>query len=111
MQAIRRDVFQAIADPSRRDMIRLLSRKPMHLNEIAAHFDMSRPAVSKHVRILTECGLLQISNQGRERHCSLNTAKLREVDRWLNQYRHFWNRKLDALEKHLDNMPDPFPEP
>jgi DNA-binding transcriptional ArsR family regulator len=104
MQETRRDVFQAIADPTRREIIKLVSTKALNLNAVADHFEISRPAVSKHVRILTECGLIMIEDQGRERLCRANLNKLKEVDRWLDHYRKFWNQKLDALESFLDKQ-------
>lgn len=103
---LRRDVFQAIADPTRRDIIQLLSRQSLNLNAVAGHFDISRPAVSKHIRILVECGIVVIRQEGRERYCSADLKKLKEVDKWLDYYRKFWNRKLDALGKHLENLAD-----
>jgi DNA-binding transcriptional ArsR family regulator len=102
MQGTRRDVFQAIADPTRREIIGLLANKSLNLNAVADHFEISRPAVSKHVRILTECGIIIIEKHGRERFCSANFKKLKEVDRWLDKYRRFWNQKLDALEDFLE---------
>jgi DNA-binding transcriptional ArsR family regulator len=99
---MRRDVFQAIADPTRREIINLLAHKALNLNAIADNFDISRPAVSKHIRILTECGLLMITQQGRERYCKANLQKLREVSDWTAQYQSFWTQKLDALEDFLE---------
>lgn len=98
----RRDVFQAIADPTRRDIIGLLVKKPQNLNTIAERFTISRPAISKHVKILSECGLLVIRQQGRERYCEAKLNKLRDVSAWVDQYRKFWGNKLDALEKFLN---------
>jgi DNA-binding transcriptional ArsR family regulator len=98
MQA-RRDVFQAIADPTRRAMIGLLAGQTLTLNAVAEHFDISQPAVSKHIRILTECGLVVIVKQGRERHCTARLQTLQEVALWAEQYRAFWNSRLDTLEK------------
>ena len=103
---MRRDVFQAIADPVRRDIIHLLTRQPLNLNGIAGHFDISRPAISRHIRILSECDLLVIHQVGRERYCQTNLRKLKEVDKWLEYYRKFWNRKLDALEDFLAKQED-----
>jgi DNA-binding transcriptional ArsR family regulator len=97
----RRDVFQAIADPTRREIIHLLSEQSLNLNAVADQFKISRPAVSKHIRILAECGLLIITRQGRERLCTSNVKKLREVSDWVNQYKAFWTNKLDALGEFL----------
>lgn len=94
---MRRDVFQAIADPNRRAIINLLAGKKLTLNGVADQFDVSRPAISKHIKILTECGLIAIKQQGRERYCEAQLDKLREVTDWAEQYRKFWTQKLDAL--------------
>ncbi|HTI07876.1 MAG TPA: metalloregulator ArsR/SmtB family transcription factor [Puia sp.] len=102
---MRRDVFQAIADPTRREIIGLLSQQSLNLNAVADNFSISRPAVSKHIKILTECGLIMITQQGRERFCRANMNKLSEVSDWVDQYRKFWTGKLDALEKFLDKQP------
>ncbi|SKA31374.1 DNA-binding transcriptional regulator, ArsR family [Chitinophaga eiseniae] len=99
---MRRDVFQAIADPTRREIIHLLADRSLSLNMVADHFDISRPAISKHVKILTECGLIVIQQQGRERHCRADLHQLKEVSEWVENYRRFWNKKLDALEAFLD---------
>lgn len=101
MNELRRDVFQAIADPTRREIIGLIAGSSMNLNTVAEHFDISRPAISRHVKILTECGLITIRQEGRERYCTANVQKLKTVDNWLENYRHFWNYKLDALGKFL----------
>ncbi len=99
---MRRDVFQAIADPNRRAIINLLSKQKLTLNGVAENFDVSRPAVSKHIKILTQCGLITITQHGRERYCEAQLHKLSEVSHWIEQYREFWNRKLDALEAFLN---------
>jgi DNA-binding transcriptional ArsR family regulator len=99
----RRDVFQAIADPTRREIIGLIASKPHNLNAIADNFSMSRQAISLHIKILTECGLITIRQQGRERYCEAKLEKLNEVSAWVEQYREFWTKKLDALEKFLDS--------
>ncbi|MVT10679.1 ArsR/SmtB family transcription factor [Chitinophaga tropicalis] len=99
---MRRDVFQAIADPTRREILNLLAYKELNLNAIADNFDISRPAISKHIRILTECGLLMVTQQGRERYCRADLRKLKEVAEWTAQYREFWNNKLDALGDFLE---------
>jgi DNA-binding transcriptional ArsR family regulator len=98
---MRRDVFQAIADPTRREIINLIAHKSLNLNSVAEQFDVSRPAISKHIKILMECGLLVINQQGRERYCEAKLEKLNEVSDWVEQYRKFWNVKLDALEVYL----------
>ncbi|MFY9308053.1 MAG: metalloregulator ArsR/SmtB family transcription factor [Bacteroidia bacterium] len=101
---MRRDVFQAIADPTRRQIIGIIARKPMNLNTIAENFDVSRPAISKHIKILTECGLIIVKQEGRERYCEAQLDKLTEVSVWLEQYKKFWNQKLDALEMYLNAL-------
>ena len=98
---MRRDVFQAIADPTRREIIGLLAQQPMNLNSVGEYFLISRPAISKHIKILSECGLVNIKQQGRERYCEANLEKLDEVSKWIEQHRKFWEAKLDNLEKYL----------
>lgn len=97
----RRDVFQAIADPTRRDIIALLAAKPLNVNSVAEKFDMTRQAVSLHVKILEECGLLVIRQQGRERLCEPSLHKLNEVAVWVEQYKQYFEHKLDSMEKYL----------
>ncbi|MDQ3290960.1 MAG: metalloregulator ArsR/SmtB family transcription factor [Bacteroidota bacterium] len=106
---MRRDVFQAIADPTRREIINLLANQSLHLNAVAESFSISRPAISKHIKILTECGLIQIKQKGRERYCQANLKKLSQVADWVEPYRKFWTNKLDALENFL-NQDTPSPE-
>jgi len=98
---MRRDVFQAIADPTRRAIISLLAVAPMNINAVAEQFHISRPAVSKHMKILTECGLVAITQQGRERNCTVRLEKLSQVAGFIEKYRHFWDAKLDALDDFL----------
>jgi len=98
---MRRDVFQAIADPTRRAIIEVIAKQSLNLNAVAEHFDISRPAISKHIKILTECGLITIKQEGRERYCRAKLQKLNEVSDWVERYRVFWTNKLDALEKFL----------
>ena len=100
----RRDVFQAIADPTRRQIISLVARESLNLNAIAEQFDISRQAVSLHVKILNECGLIVIKQQGRERICEAKFDKLNEVSEWVEQYRRFWENKFDSLEKYLHKL-------
>ena len=99
---MRRDVFQAIADPNRRAIIELLSKKQLTLNGVAENFDISRPAISKHIKILNQCGLITIKQQGRERYCQARLQKLNEVSKWVEHYRVFWTKKLDALGNFLE---------
>lgn len=101
---MRRDVFQAIADPTRREIINMIAHRSLHLNSVAEKFDISRPAISKHIKILTECGLITIKQQGRHRYCEAKLDKLNEVSGWIDQYRKFWTQKLDALEVYLDEL-------
>jgi DNA-binding transcriptional ArsR family regulator len=101
---MRRDVFQAIADPTRREIINMIAKESLHLNLVAEKFDISRPAISKHIKILTECGLITIKQQGRHRYCEAKLDKLNEVSGWVEQYRKFWTQKLDALEIYLDEL-------
>jgi DNA-binding transcriptional ArsR family regulator len=100
----RRDVFQAIADPTRRAILGLLATQTLTLNGVAEHFEISRPAVSRHIRILSECGLVTVQQDGRERYCMLKPEKLTEVSDWVEQYRKLWETKLDALEEYLKEL-------
>jgi len=99
---MRRDVFQAIADPTRREIIDLLANKQMNLNTVADNFSISRPAISKQIKILTQCGLVTVSRQGREHYCSANLKKFGEVATWIDKYKIFWSQKLDSLGDFLD---------
>ncbi|MBZ4192532.1 ArsR/SmtB family transcription factor [Niabella beijingensis] len=101
---IRRDVFQAIADPTRRQIIDLLAKQPLHVTAIAERFDVSRQAVSVHVRILAECGLLTVTQKGRERYCNAQLDKLGEVASWTAQYKQFWEGRFSALDNYLDTI-------
>jgi DNA-binding transcriptional ArsR family regulator len=100
---MRRDVFQAIADPTRREIIHILAGGPLNLNSVAARFTVSRPAISRHIKILSECGLIVVKQQGRERNCHPNLKSLSEVSCWVDTYRTFWTKNLDALERYLQN--------
>jgi DNA-binding transcriptional ArsR family regulator len=100
---MRRDVFQAIADPTRREIINLLAAQSLNLNTIADNFDISRPAVSQHIKILIDCDLINVTKQGRERYCEVKFEKLSEVSKWVEQYRIFWTKKLDALDNYLSD--------
>ncbi|HMZ88850.1 MAG TPA: metalloregulator ArsR/SmtB family transcription factor [Chitinophagales bacterium] len=101
---MRRDVFQAIADPTRRAIIGLIALQAMTPNALAEHFDMSRQAVSKHLRILTECELVKPEQQGREIYYLLEMEKMKEVDQWLEQFRKIWVARFDELDGVLDRM-------
>lgn len=103
MQA-RRDVFQAIADPIRRDIIGLVARQSMNLNSIAENFQVSRPAISQHIKVLTECGLIIIRQQGRERYCEAKLAPLGQVADWIEPFRQNWERQFNSLDQLLDQL-------
>ncbi|MCF0074652.1 metalloregulator ArsR/SmtB family transcription factor [Dyadobacter sp. CY261] len=95
---MRRDVFQAIADPTRRDIIGLIAKSPMTPNAVAESFDVSRQAISKHIQILLECGLLTINPQGRERYYTVQPKKLAEVADWIEPFRKMWEDRFDRLD-------------
>src|SRR3954463_14150659 len=97
----RRDVFQAIADPTRREIINLIAHKSLNLNAIAENFNVSRPAISQHIKILTECGLIVMKKQGRERYCEARLQKLDEVTNWVEQYRKMWADRFDVIDELL----------
>ena len=101
---MKRDVFQAIADPTRRAIIALIAIQAMTPNAIAEHFDTTRQAVSKHLRILTECELVSQEQKGREIYYSLEIEKMKEIDEWLEQYRQIWETRFEQLEEVLDVM-------
>ena len=107
---MRRDVFQAIADPTRRQIIGMVAEKATNVNAIADRFDVSRQAISLHIKILTECGLITIQRQGRERICEAKLDQLNEVSEWVEQYKQFWERKLDSLEIYLQQLQVKGPE-
>lgn len=96
---IRRDVFQAIADPTRRAIIGMIAREPVNVNTIAEQFDVTRQAISLHLKILSECGLLHIKQNGRERLCEARLEKLNEVHEWVGQYHKLWTGRLRALKQ------------
>jgi DNA-binding transcriptional ArsR family regulator len=98
----RRDVFQAIADPTRREIIGLIARRQsLTLNAIAEHFDITRPAISNHIKILNECGIISIEQIGRERHCKIQSNNLKEVSDWIGQFNELWEQKIDSFEKYV----------
>ena len=98
---MRRDVFQAIADPTRRAILGRIARQPLNINAVTENFDMSRAAIYKHLKILAECGLVVIKPHGRERYCEARPARLKEVSQWIEQYRLAWETRLDNLEHYL----------
>jgi len=100
----RRDIFQAIADPTRRAIIGLIAVQAMTPNAIAEHFNNSRQAVSKHLRILTECELVRQEYKGREIFYSLEIEKIKEIDKWLDQYRKIWEIRFDQLDNVLSTL-------
>ena len=95
---MRRDIFQAIADPTRRAIIALIAIQAKTPNALAEHFDTSRQAVSKHLQILTECELVTQEQKGREIYYSLEIEKMKEIDKWLEQYRKIWETRLNQLD-------------
>jgi DNA-binding transcriptional ArsR family regulator len=95
---MRRDVFQAIADPTRRAILLLIAVQAMTPNAIAEHFDTSRQAVSKHLRVLTECHLLKQQQSGREIYYEVNPTKLKELDKWLEQFKKIWESRFNQLD-------------
>ncbi len=101
---MRRDIFQAIADPTRRAIILLIAAQAMTPNSLAEHFDTTRQAVSKHLRILTECQLLKQEQTGREIYYQLNANKMKEIDKWLEQFRKIWQTRFNQLDTLLAKM-------
>ena len=101
---MRRDVFQAIADPTRREIINLVAYNSLNLNAIADNFKVSRPAISQHIKILTECGLIVIRQQGRERFCEARLQQLVAVSDWLEPFRKQWEHKFGALDELMGRM-------
>jgi len=100
----RRDVFQAIADPTRREIINMIASQPLNVNAIAEKFDVSRQAVSLHIQILIDCGLVTAKQQGRDRLCEAKLDQLSEVARWVDQYKQHWESKLDNLESYIEQL-------
>ena len=101
---MRRDVYQAIADPIRRDIIDLLSRQSLSVNAVAKEFDISRPAISKHLKILKESGLIEINQIGRERFCHIQSDKLIPAFMWLEHHKKIWEDRIDIFEEYLMKM-------
>lgn len=101
---MRRDVFQAIADPKRRAIIGLLANRRLTINAVAEHFPISRPAISKHIKILVESGLVVVHRQGREKYCEARLDKLNEISSWVEQYQKIWEQRFDRLDEYLNEM-------
>ena len=104
LAGMKRDVFQAIADPTRRAIIALVALQAMTPNALAEHFDTTRQAVSKHLRILAECELVTPEQRGREIYYRLEIDKMKEIDEWLEQYRQIWETRFEQLEEVLEVM-------
>ena len=100
----RRDIFQAIADPTRRAILMLLAVNAMTPNTLAAHFNTSRQAVSKHIQILSECDVVSQKQQGREIYYQIEIEKMKEIDIWLEKFRKIWENRFDQLNNILNNL-------
>lgn len=101
---MRRDIFQAVADPTRRAIIVLIALQPMTPNVIAENFNTTRQAVSKHLRILTECELVKQEQKGREIYYSLEIDKMKEIDKWIEQFRMIWETRFNQLDQVLSTI-------
>jgi DNA-binding transcriptional ArsR family regulator len=101
---MRRDVFQGIADPTRREILNMIAYKSLTVNSVAENFAVSRTAIYKHMKILNECGLISIRQQGRERYCEARLKKLGEVSSWIEQYKQFWLIRMDNLDEYLKEL-------
>jgi DNA-binding transcriptional ArsR family regulator len=101
---MRRDIFQAIADPTRRAIIALIAIQAMTPNAIASHFDTTRQTISKHLRILTECEVVKQEHQGREIYYQLEIDKMKEIDKWLEQFKKIWESRFQQLDQLLSTI-------
>lgn len=99
---MKKDIFKAIADPTRRAILMMLAKESLNLNSVTENFNISRPAISKHIKILIECGLVEVEQLGRERYCKAQPDQLNEVLEWIAEYRVFSDERSDALENMLD---------
>lgn len=97
------DCFQALADPNRREILLLLAQEKQSINTIADNFDISRPAVSKHIKVLEQAGFIMITDQGRERYCELAQDGFEEIQQWINYFELYWHAKMQSLENYLKN--------
>ena len=100
----RRDVFQAIADPTRRKIIDLISHQSMNLKAIADSFNISRPAISQQIKILHECGLVEIKREGRETFCSIQPQELKKIADWAERYSRLWEERIDMFETYVNKL-------
>lgn len=100
----RRDIFQAIADPTRRQIIDLIARQPMNLKSIAEYFDISRPAISQQIKILHECNLIDIRKEGRETFCFIRQQELKKISEWIDQYKDVWEQRIDSFGAYLTKL-------
>ncbi|MBE16736.1 MAG: transcriptional regulator [Cytophagaceae bacterium] len=101
---MRRDVFQAIADPIRRDIIELLATESLSVNDVAEKFEISRPAISKHLKILNECGIIDYEQKGRERLCQIQPQNLIPAFLWIKQYNQLWEDRIDSFENYINQI-------
>ena len=101
---MRRDVFQAIADPTRREILNMIAGEPLNVTAVVENFEVSRTAIYKHIKILRECGLVDMKQKGRERYCEAKPEKLEEVSEWVEQYRKIWAKRLDDLGNYLNEL-------
>jgi DNA-binding transcriptional ArsR family regulator len=100
----RRDIFQAIADPTRRKIIALIAGGPMNVVSIAEHFNISRPAISQQVKILNECGIIELKREGRETFCAIQPKALKKIADWAAQYQDLWVERIDAFEEYVNQL-------
>ena len=100
----RRDVFQAIADPTRRKIIDLISHQALNLKTIADYFNISRPAISQQIKILNECGLVEVKRRGRETYCSIQAKELKKIADWAERYSRLWEERIDAFETYVNKL-------
>jgi DNA-binding transcriptional ArsR family regulator len=103
---IRRDIFQAIADPTRRKIIDIVSHQPVNLKTIADSFDISRPAISQQIKILHECGLVEIKREGRETFCSIQPQELKKIADWAGRYSRLWEDRINSFEAYVNKLHD-----
>ncbi len=101
---MRRDVFQGIADPTRREILGMIARQSLNVNSVAEKFEVSRTAIYKHLKILEECGLVKMQQEGRERYCVAKLDRLKDVSEWADEYRKIWAERLDNLEDYLAEL-------